>query len=183
MAIGLFFAFWSWVGFETTAVYGEESRNPKKIIPRATLIAVIGLGLFYTFISAMVLAGNGAKTVGRDVDQCTTARHLFFGQVERPRWLPVDVYKILLVIGSFACALAFHNAASRYLYALGREVPAATHKRSARRTRSTALRTSPRPLQSGITLLFTSAFYVFTVASARASRHQGAYSTTTVCWR
>ena len=36
MAIGLFFAFWSWVGFETTAVYGEESRNPKKIIPRAT---------------------------------------------------------------------------------------------------------------------------------------------------
>ena len=36
-AIGLFFAFWSWVGFETTAVYGEESRNPKKIVPRATL--------------------------------------------------------------------------------------------------------------------------------------------------
>ena len=29
-AIGLFFAFWSWVGFETTAVYGEESRNPKR---------------------------------------------------------------------------------------------------------------------------------------------------------
>jgi amino acid transporter len=24
MALGLFFAFWSWVGFETTAVYGEE---------------------------------------------------------------------------------------------------------------------------------------------------------------
>src|SRR4051795_7198871 len=36
-AIGLFFAFWSWVGFETTAVYGEESRNPKRIVPRATL--------------------------------------------------------------------------------------------------------------------------------------------------
>ena len=49
MAIGLFFAFWSWVGFETTAVYGEESRNPKKIVPRATIIAVVGLGLFYTF--------------------------------------------------------------------------------------------------------------------------------------
>ena len=35
----------------------------------------------------------------------------------------LDIYKILLVIGSFACALAFHNAASRYLYALGREIP------------------------------------------------------------
>ena len=35
----------------------------------------------------------------------------------------LDIYKILLVIGSFACALAFHNAASRYLFALGREIP------------------------------------------------------------
>src|ERR1700760_3445568 len=59
-ALGLFFAFWSWVGFETTAVYGEESRNPRRIVPRATLIAVIGLGLFYTFISWMFIAGDGA---------------------------------------------------------------------------------------------------------------------------
>ena len=34
--LGLFFAFWSWVGFESTAMYGEESRDPKRIIPRAT---------------------------------------------------------------------------------------------------------------------------------------------------
>src|SRR5262249_9176446 len=60
-AIGLFFAFWSWVGFETTAVYGEESRDPKKIVPRATMIAVIGLGVFYVIISWLALAGNGAS--------------------------------------------------------------------------------------------------------------------------
>ena len=123
MAIGLFFAFWSWVGFETTAVYGEESRNPKKIIPRATLIAVIGLGLFYTFISAMVIAGNGAKT---SVEASISANplDLFFGLVDANLGgVLLDVYKALLVIGSFACALAFHNAASRYLFALGREIP------------------------------------------------------------
>src|SRR5215212_535196 len=61
-AIGLFFAFWSWVGFETTAVYGEESRNPRHIVPRATLIAVVGLGTFYTFVSWMMIAGNGKAT-------------------------------------------------------------------------------------------------------------------------
>ncbi len=33
--LGLFFAFWSWVGFESTAMYGEESKDPKRIIPRA----------------------------------------------------------------------------------------------------------------------------------------------------
>lgn len=31
--LGLFFAFWSWVGFESTAMYGEESKDPKRIIP------------------------------------------------------------------------------------------------------------------------------------------------------
>ncbi|ORV88277.1 APC family permease [Mycolicibacterium iranicum] len=125
MAIGLFFAFWSWVGFETTAVYGEESRNPKKIIPRATLVAVIGLGLFYTFISAMVLAGNGAKA-SVEASISASPLDLFFGLVETNLGgFLLDVYKILLVIGSFACALAFHNAASRYLFALGREIPSA----------------------------------------------------------
>jgi len=44
--IGLFFAFWSWVGFESAAMYGEESRNPKKIIPRATMLSVVGIGVF-----------------------------------------------------------------------------------------------------------------------------------------
>ena len=125
MAIGLFFAFWSWVGFETTAVYGEESRNPKKIIPRATLIAVIGLGLFYTFISAMVLAGNGAKA-SVEASISASPLDLFFKLVDANLGgLLLDIYKILLVIGSFACALAFHNAASRYLFALGREIPSA----------------------------------------------------------
>jgi amino acid transporter len=32
-AIGLFFAFWSWVGFEMAPNYGEESRDPKRIVP------------------------------------------------------------------------------------------------------------------------------------------------------
>src|SRR5215470_7573288 len=47
IGIGLFFAFWSWVGFEMAPNYGEESRAPKKIVPRAMYISVIGLGIFY----------------------------------------------------------------------------------------------------------------------------------------
>ena len=130
MAIGLFFAFWSWVGFETTAVYGEESRNPKKIIPRATLIAVVGLGLFYTFVSSMVLAGNGAK-VSVEASISASPLDLYFGLVQANLGtVPLDIYKVLLVIGSFACALAFHNAASRYLFALGREIPSAAVQKS-----------------------------------------------------
>jgi amino acid transporter len=120
-AIGIFFAFWSWVGFETTAVYGEESKNPKRNVPIATMIAVIGLGLFYTFMSWMVVVGNGAaKSV--EISAGAAPVDLWLGLVDANLGgFMVLFYKILLVIGSFACAMAFHNAASRYIFAMGRE--------------------------------------------------------------
>ncbi|MBP2327853.1 amino acid transporter [Kibdelosporangium banguiense] len=117
---GLFMAFWSWVGFESTAMYGEESRNPKKIIPIATMVAVIGIGLFYVFVSWMAIAGNGlAGSV-----QIATANPLglFFAPTEQAvgHWAVV-AFQWLMITGSFACGMAFHQCAARYLYALGRE--------------------------------------------------------------
>src|SRR5689334_13271907 len=49
--VGVFLAFWSWVGFEAVPNYAEESKNPKHIIPRATLYSVIGLGIGYCITS------------------------------------------------------------------------------------------------------------------------------------
>lgn len=120
-AIGIFFAFWSWVGYETTAVYGEESRDPKRNVPRATMIAVIGLGLFYTFMSWMVVVGNGfAQAV--EVSAGASPVDIWLGLVDANLGgFLTNIYKLLVVVGSFACAMAFHNAASRYIYAMGRE--------------------------------------------------------------
>src|SRR6202163_3525525 len=56
-AIGLFFAFWSWVGFEMAPNYGEESKNPKRVVPQAMYISVIGLGIFYILTSWAPFAG------------------------------------------------------------------------------------------------------------------------------
>src|SRR4051812_46304593 len=165
-AIGIFFAFWSWVGFETTAVYGEESRDPKRMVPRATLIAVVSLGLFYTFMSWMVIVGQGPKravelsTSASPVDLWLTLVDANLGGVA------LAIYKILLVIGSFACAMAFHNAASRYIYALGREAPWA----GVRNTVGSAHPTHQSPamaswIQTGITLLLMVLFFFFTAVS------------------
>ena len=123
-AIGLFFAFWSWVGFETTAVYGEESRNPKHIVPRATLIAVVGLGTFYTFVSWMMIAGNGKATAIEKANTDSIGLWVDLAEDKLGGAFVGDIYLFLIVIGSFACGLAFHTAASRYLYAIGRELPA-----------------------------------------------------------
>jgi amino acid transporter len=122
-ALGIFFAFWSWIGYETTAVYGEESKDPKRIVPRATMIAVIGLGLFYTFISWAGIVANGAKTAVT-VSSGANPVDLWLVPVKANLGtFAYDLYRVLLVVGSFACAMAFHNAASRYIYALGRELP------------------------------------------------------------
>jgi amino acid transporter len=160
-ALGVFFAFWSWIGFETTAVYGEESRNPRHIVPRATLIAVVGLGIFYSFVSWMVIAGNGANAA---ITKSYTNAITMFTDLAAANlggaWV-VNVYLFLIVSGSFACALAFHNAASRYLYAIGREVPAL------RGNLGTTHSTHGSPhissiVQTVLTLVITVLFYLLT---------------------
>lgn len=120
--IGLFFAFWSWVGFESTAMYGEESKNPKKMIPRAIMVAVIGVGIFYVFVSWAALVGTGPNHAIALAQDGNTAGDMFFGPVQDHlgHWA-VIVFEFLLMTGSYACGMAFHNCAARYIYAISRE--------------------------------------------------------------
>ncbi len=171
-AIGLFFAFWSWVGFETTATYGEESRNPKHIVPRATLIAVVGLGTFYTFVSWMMIAGNGEAQAITKSNTDSIGLWVDLAEDKLGGAFIGDIYLFLIVVGSFACGLAFHNAASRYLYAIGREIPATKN------TLGATHRTHHSPhvasmVQSGITLVLTVGFYLLTTEGSDPLR--GAY--------
>lgn len=120
--IGLFFAFWSWVGFESTAMYGEESRDPKRIIPRATMLSVLGIGIFYVIVSWSAIVGTGPENAVALAQDGATAGQIFFGPVEQNlgHWAVV-LFEFLLMSGSYACGMAFHNCASRYIYAIGRE--------------------------------------------------------------
>ena len=121
VGFALFFAFWSWVGFESTAMYGEESRNPKKIIARATMLAVLGIGALYVFFSWMAVAQAG-RTGTLETGVTFDGIGLFTASLQQHLggWA-VDVFKVLLMTGSLACGMAFHQCASRYMYALGRE--------------------------------------------------------------
>jgi amino acid transporter len=121
VGLGLLMAFWSWVGFESTAIYGEESKDPKRIVPRATMIAVIGIGVFYTFVSWGVIVGNG-PTKSVELASGATPFDLIYApaQAYLGTWA-VTVFEWLVLGGSFACALAIHNSAARYLFAFGRD--------------------------------------------------------------
>ncbi|MFI9247187.1 APC family permease [Streptomyces sp. NPDC053086] len=132
--LGLFFAFWSWVGFESTAMYGEESRDPKKIIPKATMISVLGVGVFYVLVSWMAITGNGEAEAVKAASSANPLA-MFFHPTERyvGHWA-VDVMQWLMITGSLACGMAFHNCAARYLYALGREGVLPSLRRTVGRT-------------------------------------------------
>ena len=121
IGIGLFFAFWSWVGFEMAPNSGEESRDPKRIVPRAMYISVIGLGVFYTITSWASLSGY--PTVHTAIAQAqTNAANYYLGPAKQlgGQWVS-SIMSYLIITGSFACGMAFHNTTARYFYSLGRE--------------------------------------------------------------
>ena len=120
-AVGVFMAFWSWVGFEMAPNYAEESRDPKRTIPQSLLISVIGLGVFYVIVSWSVVsaypsqADMAAMAFSDGVNFFLTPMKAFVGT-----WA-YELMFLLILTSSFACGMAFHNTAARYIYSLGRE--------------------------------------------------------------
>jgi amino acid transporter len=121
IGIGLFFAFWSWVGFEMAPNYGEESRDPKRIVPRALYISVIGLGIFYTITSWASLAGYPTTKAAIAQSQTNAAQYFLTPAGHYAGQWVASIMSYLIITGSFACGMAFHNTTSRYFYSLGRE--------------------------------------------------------------
>src|SRR6266702_3787904 len=121
IGIGLFFAFWSWVGFEMAPNYGEESRDPKRIVPRAMYISVIGLGIFYTLTSWASLAGYSTTKAAIAQSQSNAAQYFLAPASQYAGHWVSSVMSYLIITGSFACGMAFHNTTARYMYSLGRE--------------------------------------------------------------
>lgn len=118
--VGIFFAVWSWVGFETIPNYAEESRNPRKIGAQALFICVVGGGLFFMLCSWAVVTGWGMHAAVHQA--AANGGNFYYGVTSRYAavWV-TDVMEWLILTSSFACALSFHNTTSRYLYVIGRE--------------------------------------------------------------
>jgi amino acid transporter len=127
--IAIAFAFASFIGFEATAIYGEESVDPKRSVPRATYWAIgIITGLFALTSFAMV-TGMGATKIFDEViarsavdgvPLADPAAVLFSlaSQYVGP-WM-ATVMGVLVITSLFAGLLAFQNASARYFFAMGR---------------------------------------------------------------
>ena len=118
--IAALIAFTSFIGFESAALYGEETKNPERSIPRATYIAVVSVGVFYVITTWMIIGATGIDKLN---SQATADGGVFVLNLLNQYGGEVlyDIGAVLLCTSVLAGYSALHNAASRYLFALGRE--------------------------------------------------------------
>ena len=60
LTTGFVFAALSFVGFEAAATLGDETKEPRKIVPRAVLLSVLAVGGLYVFCVWAEVIGLGA---------------------------------------------------------------------------------------------------------------------------
>jgi amino acid transporter len=115
--IALLFAILSFIGFEATAVFRDEARDPLRTIPKATYLSVIVIGVFYTVSTwALITAWGDSRAVEQaQADPSAllpSATEQYLGAVG------LHIVQVLFVTSLFACILSFHNIVARYVFTL-----------------------------------------------------------------
>ena len=117
---GLIFGVTSFIGFETAAVLGEETKNPRRAIPISVIVAVCFAIIFYVWTTYNISIGVGVNAAGSKAWASNPAILATLAKtfVGTPMMIIVD----LAAIGSaFIVCLACATAATRTLFAMGRE--------------------------------------------------------------
>ncbi|WP_229830273.1 APC family permease [Actinoplanes ianthinogenes] len=116
----LVMAITGFVGFEQSVVFSEESRDPRRTVPRATYIAIALIAVLYAFASwAMISAAGPDQVVGKAAEE---GPELFFNLAAGPLGdIALHLGHILFLTSLIAAMISFHNIISRYMFSLGRE--------------------------------------------------------------
>lgn len=120
VGVALIFAIGSFVGFEATAIYAEECRQPEKVIPRATVLAVVLITLFFALTTWAFVQMHGAANVAAIAAKDPGRFVYAIAEQVLGKWA-VEAMSLLLITSLFAATQAFHNTMSRYLFVMGRD--------------------------------------------------------------
>jgi amino acid transporter len=110
----------AFAGFEATVLFVEEVRSPERAIPRATYGAIGLMVVLYSLVTWAIIQAYGVqgaidKALNDPINMFFDAANRYLGETG------LALMAVLVVTSWFASVLAFHNAASRYLLALGRD--------------------------------------------------------------
>lgn len=118
LGLALVLAGVGFVGFESTAVFRDEMRDPARTVPRATYLSVVSVGLFYVLASwAAVIAYGPTEVMAASQNDLagffTSSVQTYLGSVA------VHIAAALLVTSYLAGAISQQSILSRYLHSLG----------------------------------------------------------------
>jgi len=120
LGVALMFAHASFIGFEGSAIYGEEARDPARTIPRATYLSIAFMGILYAVSGWLIMNALGLdKVVG--IANETGGNFIFVASDTIIGHNISLIFQILIVTATFAAIVTFHNNVSRYLFSLGRQ--------------------------------------------------------------
>ena len=119
LTVGIVLAILSYIGFETAAALGEETRNPHRNIPRAVFGSMIVVGLFYVFMAYVGTVGYGinnmVKGFANDAAPFDTIARHYSGS------FLVVLIDLVGVLSFFGAALAIINGGARIMYTVARD--------------------------------------------------------------
>ena len=121
LSIGLLLAATGFLGFEATALFSEEAKTPLRTVPRATYLAICAIGVVLGVTTWAVVSATGVSAAqDQSLAHLATGDLIFSLSQDYLGGFMTDVMTWLLLVSLFAAMLAFHNSATRYLFALGR---------------------------------------------------------------
>ncbi|GAA1744325.1 APC family permease [Luedemannella helvata] len=104
------------VGFEASAVFSEESKNPRRTVPIATYTSLAVIAVVYAAASWAMSVHYGTENVA------ATAGEMGPGMLFAMSTQTIgEIATVLFLSSLFAAMLSFHSAVGRYMFALGRE--------------------------------------------------------------
>jgi amino acid transporter len=108
------------VGFEASAIFSEEARDPARTVPRATLLCIAVIAVLYAIVSWSMTVTAGPDQIGAVAarDGGETLFNMASANLGS-EWSTIG--HVLFATSVFAAMISYHNFVGRYMYALGRE--------------------------------------------------------------
>ncbi len=122
--LAIVFSIFTFTGFEAVAPLAEETRDPRRTLPRAILLSITLMGVFFVFTSVAILTGWGNSHIDTFASSAENPVILLAKRLWGAAWIFVLVAVINSILGA---AISGTNAAVRVFFAMGRarSLPAA----------------------------------------------------------
>lgn len=115
-ALSLLVGAWCLTGFEAAADLAEETRQPRRVVPRAILLSLLSSGVAgFLLLAGVIWAIRDLPAAQQSGDPLLTTIEQTLGV----GW--TRAVRLVIGVSVFACGLASMAATSRLLFALGRD--------------------------------------------------------------